>query len=521
MRYLQEKDPILSRVKTLLLSGQAPGNKENISVRRYFKSTFDITVAADGCIITKRKNKNKFVERELIVVPEGISTGLVYSLHLNLNHPSPTQLSRIIQTRFFFLNRDKLVQAVGDQCVLCQAVKHIPKEIHEFEPNVIPEHPGKTFTIDVIKHAKKNILVAVENFSGFISTCFITSEKSKDLVEGIIKTIFPIKSAISSVRVDQAPGFRKLMKEKVSMTELGIDLIPGDAKNKNALAIVDKKINELEKEIKKIACFNNVRTVKILAMAAKIVNEKIKNQGMSAKEILFSRDQITSENIHLCDEEIANVTMEKRKENNPYSSLSKSVTNKPATLAGAKKGNLVFLKQDGSKFKKRDLYLVTDTDELKNTVTICKIINALSNEPAYFQPQNYLYNVKQSDIYMAPCQPTVIHPEHIFLDPPAECWIPDQQYLNTGDNIYFPTCNKTEIEDYQSDVWVFEEIVDNDVTASETIESHEPTEVEITGENLDSDENLIEQTSDDLFNSCLPNPIFVPSVPRRNRIFGC
>ena len=102
----------------------------------------------------------------------------------------------------------------------------------------------------MIKHAKKNILIAVENFSSFISTCFIPTEKSQDLIEGIIKTIFPIKSTWSSIRIDQAPGFRKLLKDKVSTTELGIELNLGEAKNKNALAIVDKKIGELEKEIK-------------------------------------------------------------------------------------------------------------------------------------------------------------------------------------------------------------------------------------------------------------------------------
>ena len=59
MRYLQEQDPILSRVKTLLLSGQAPSHKENISVKKYFKSTFAITVATDGCLITKKKKQTK------------------------------------------------------------------------------------------------------------------------------------------------------------------------------------------------------------------------------------------------------------------------------------------------------------------------------------------------------------------------------------------------------------------------------------------------------------------------------
>ena len=42
------------------------------------------------------------------------------------------------------------------------------------------------------------------------------------------------------------------MKDKVSISELGMELNAGEAKNKNALAICDKKIQELEQEIKKL-----------------------------------------------------------------------------------------------------------------------------------------------------------------------------------------------------------------------------------------------------------------------------
>ena len=529
MRYLQEKDPVLSRVKTLLLSGQAPGNKENVTIKRYFKSTFAITVATDGCLITKKKNKSRFIERELIVVPEGISTGLVYSLHLNLNHPSPTQLSRIIQTRFFFLNRDKLVQTVWDNCALCQAIKHIPEEIHEFEPNIIPEHPGKTFTVDIIKHAKKNILVAVENFSGFISTCIIDTEKSKDLIEGIIKTIFPIKSALSVVRVDQAPGFRKLMKDKVNISELGLELIPGEAKNKNALAIVDKKISELEKEMKKIAPSHNVITVKILAMATNTVNEKIRNQGMSAKEILFSRDQITSENLHIQDAVLAESIMDKRKENIIYSGRSKSSKGNQATSANAQKGQLVFLKHDGNKHQRRDLYLVTNVDPSNNTVTICKIINALSTYPANFQPHNYLYNVRQTDIYLAPCQPTILKPEtmmalpldgHSTLDDQSkldEHWILDEN-SKVGENFILDKnqiLNTVETNPNDSDIWIFEENPYNDEetdcdindTDSNPGISFNHIQTDDENENLAANQNLI---IDNLFDQTVSNPTTTP-----------
>ena len=415
------------------------------------------------------------------------------------------------------------MHSVWNQCALCQSIKHIPEEIHEFEPNIIPEHPGKTFTVDVIKHAKKNILVAVENFSGFISTCFIATETSKDLVEGIIKAIFPIKSALSVVRVDQAPGFRKLIKDKISIADLGLELTPGDAKNKNALAIVDKKISELEKEIKKIAPSQNIITVKILALATNTVNEKIRNQGMSAKEILFSRDQITSENLHLQDADIADITMRKRKENIKYSSKSKSSTGKLATSSNAKKGQVVFLKHDGSKFQRRDLYLVTDVDLSKNTVTICKIVNALSDNIASFQPQNYLYNVKQTDVFLAPCQPTILQPEIVssqsseipFSQNSTQHSFADESQSGHSVENVSPSAHTSDTDDKDIDIWFFEEIPINcEIPENDHISTESGTPLDVTIadiQTVERDDNLSAfPILDDLFNKLLPNPTSLP-----------
>ena len=84
--------------------------------------------------------------------------------------------------------------------------------------------------------------------------------------------------------------------------------------------------------------------------------KKIRHQGFSAKEILFSRDQFTSDNLKLDDEELAEEKMKIREKENVYSAKSKATTTSPAKPANARKGQLVFLKKDGSKLEKRDLY---------------------------------------------------------------------------------------------------------------------------------------------------------------------
>ena len=331
----------------------------------------------------------------------------MYSLHWHLNHPSVYQLIKAVDTKFFILERDKKIKQIFDSCSLCQSVKHIPEEIHNFKPNEVPDHPGQSFTVDILRTACKKIMVVVENFSGFIVTDFVNSEKREDILDGLIRLISPFKSGLlTRVRVDQAPAFKSLVQRKVEIDEIGFDLELGEAKNKNANAIVDRKIQELEQEIKKCSPAHNVINTKILAKASQAVNEKVRNHGLSAREILFSRDQLSSKNLELKDTNIKNRIMKSRTDNNPSSARSKADILQQAKSAGAREGNVVFLKHDGNKLQRRDSYLVIDRDDIEQTVIICKIINTGSN--ISFSPQRFRYKVKQTDVYLAPNQPEII-----------------------------------------------------------------------------------------------------------------
>ena len=62
---------------------------------------------------------------------------------------------------------------------MCSSVDNIPNKIHTFKHYIFPDHPGKSFTVGVLRDFKKFVLVAVYNFSGFISTTFIKSEPAE------------------------------------------------------------------------------------------------------------------------------------------------------------------------------------------------------------------------------------------------------------------------------------------------------------------------------------------------------
>ena len=98
-------------------------------------------------------------------------------------------------------------------------------------------------------------MVTVDLFSFFVTTCIIPSEKAEDLASGIIQTVTLIRRAGKViVRVDKALGLLKLANSTNSLLDkAGISLELGDDGNKNSNCSVDKAINELEMELKKMS----------------------------------------------------------------------------------------------------------------------------------------------------------------------------------------------------------------------------------------------------------------------------
>ena len=473
MAYLQDQDADLLKVKEYLKTTKRPtvrNTREN-QIKRYLKGQNEITIAKDGVLVSRKRDK-RFHSRELVVVPDGVSMGLLYGLHLNLNHPSAFQLTKVVDTKFFILDRESKIKKLVADCTLCQSVAKIPEEIHSFKANKMPDHPGQAFTVDILRMAKKNIVVAVENFSGFVSAVFANSEKQDDLLDGIISAVTPFQSlSLAQVRVDQAPAFKAIFKKQAELRDLHIELELGECKNKNALALVDRKMQEIELEIKKYAPNKNRINVKILAKAVSVVNEKIRHQGLSAKEIMFSRDQYTQENLDISDEKIAEEKMNIRDRENIYSAKSKAAVPDHAKPAGASKGHLVFLKKDGAKLERRDLYLVINASA--EEVSICKLPAALSGDTTIqFQPHNIRYRVKQTDIFIAPNQPALVEEHHeVPTSDDNTGYAPDT--IREEDILELPTklkyTAKTRVYPFEEDPLddVFDTILDEDRSEEE------------------------------------------------------
>ena len=109
------------------------------------------------------------------------------------------------------------------------------------------------FHVDVIKRAKQNILLMVDNFSSFQTAMIVESEKAVHLKEGMIRLLEGVRRpGWVTVRADNAKGFESIVKKDEEIEQLKIKLELTDPLNKNSNAVVDKGCQELEEELRKL-----------------------------------------------------------------------------------------------------------------------------------------------------------------------------------------------------------------------------------------------------------------------------
>ena len=180
------------------------------------------------------------------------------------------------------------------------------------------------------------------------------------------------------IKIDSITGFQSLRND-VSLQSYGITLDLGFVKNKNSKSIVDKAIQELELEfLKKNTIWRsyNQRTITVSYADSQEQNQK---SGLSAKDILLQRDQITNKQLSVSDVNLSGKQDTTRKKNHLISAASKTPRGKVAFPTNLKMGDLVFIKDERSKYKARDRYIIRSIDvryvqlqKLSSKFTSCK-----------------------------------------------------------------------------------------------------------------------------------------------------
>ena len=385
---IQNSDKDLSQVQELLSTGDSP--RKNSS--RMVKTVFRHANLKDGLLVVTENDKALFKEINRIVIPKSKINSILSIIHLKGNHPSKFQSEKIFIRYFFSPGLKEVLDNFYDQCFLCQSTKKIPSQPIPYRSPDPPQGPGSHMNADVIKRAKQLILVNIDAFSNYMTTTIIRSERASDLEQGLIQVITPIMlSPTVSVRVDAAPGLKSLAsKQSTALHDLGINLDIGEPTNKNSNCHVDKAIQELELEISKLAPQMSTITSLQLAKATSIVNNKLRHHGISAKEILFKRDNITNKPINVDDRLI----FEENK-SNAVSNQTKQDRLCKTPAQNIQTGDIVFLKDNPAKHTTREPFIVSNNSGSKTSIQ--KLLNPINNKTC--KASNKIYKVHQHRLF--------------------------------------------------------------------------------------------------------------------------
>ena len=125
----QKQDPDLKRTYAQLLAGTRPGKKEKHlkNIRKYLQ----IESISDNDLLICKRNNPYGRDFEAIIVLQALTSGIISALHLQLGHPTKSQLKKIWNRYYFALDSDSLINECTESCSLCNSLKTLPKNIVE------------------------------------------------------------------------------------------------------------------------------------------------------------------------------------------------------------------------------------------------------------------------------------------------------------------------------------------------------------------------------------------------------
>ncbi len=381
---------VLRRVYAHLYQGTRPGSKSTKirNVKRYLRVC---TIGRDGILVV-RKSMPFTAARDLIVIPRHLLAGLLTAIHLCFDHPTACQLRKVFHRYFYALDADSFIDQITSSCSQCAALARLPAELQEFSTSDQPLALGTTFACDVLCRARQHIFLIRDCFSSFTICKLVQNEQSDTLRAALIETTAPLKAPGGCVvRVDPAPGFSSLSSDK-HLAAVGIHLDIGRVKNKNKNPVGEKAIQELEFELKRVYPDGSPVSDSSLAQVTATLNPRIRNRGLSAKEIIFQRDNMTGEQLHFSDVHLAKQQQSIRQNAHGPSARCQARNNLPPRMSPIKIGEIVLVKGDGDKHHSCERYLVIDKD--KEYLYARKL--------AGIQYRSKVYKLKFSEVFTLP-----------------------------------------------------------------------------------------------------------------------
>lgn len=359
------------------------------------------SIASDGVLVVTR-DEPLSPSHDCIVVPRQVLDGLLTAIHLQLSHPTASQLRKTVGRYFFALDLDKAIARVTSGCHSCAALRHTPQTIMEQSSSNPPAAVGVNFAADVIKRARQLVLVVRECVTSFTVAMLVEDESGQTLRDGLLRLCIelrPLDGPFAVIRTDPAPAFKALVNDPL-LAQHRISLELGRAKNPNKNPVAERAVQELEEELLRQQPRAGPVSARLLATATACLNSRIRSRGLSAREMWTQRDQFTCAQLPMADEELIRQQHIERLRNHPHSEKSKAPHGRIPDPVSVEVGHLVYLHVDRNKSCGRDRYLVTSVQGLW-----CDL-----RKFAGSQLRDATYRVKKNDCYkVSPTYPITSH----------------------------------------------------------------------------------------------------------------
>ena len=320
-RQAQSQDKTLQMLSTLIKTGQVPEKKKTYNDYTTLKllhnlySKGSLKISGQG-LITVTQTQDNGEQTQAIVVPINLYPGLAHSIHIKTMHSSKLQLQKLMSRYFYTVGYQIIIAEVIDNCYTCLSLKQLPKELFPETTGEINGF-GSHFACDLMARNSQKILWIREKLTQFTKAQVLENDTADDILKAIITTIADqIPEYGTIVRTDNASTFQKLNYSSNDveswLSKFNIRLKLGETFNKNHNPIAENLIKEAHKEINR-AGYTDVQLNEMqLALIVKNINSRIRNRGLSAKEMCFMRDQMTNRNINHNDDKLKSLQKEKR-----------------------------------------------------------------------------------------------------------------------------------------------------------------------------------------------------------------
>ena len=159
----QGKDQTHITLRNLITNAKAPEKKktknENTKVKLLYNLYREgkLMVHKDGLITVAHTDHNG-TRHQAVSIPTVLFPGLMFALHIKLNHPSRLQLTKLVARHFYTPGYQKIIDEVFNSCETCAALRQLPREIFSESTGNI-EGLGSHFSADVIERNQQNILI--------------------------------------------------------------------------------------------------------------------------------------------------------------------------------------------------------------------------------------------------------------------------------------------------------------------------------------------------------------------------